>query len=105
MEIVVVATFRVKEGREEDARRHFAAVIPPTHEEEGCLRYAFHQAIEDRRTFMMIERWTSKRALDAHLATPHVKRLFTALSDVVEAPAQIAILEPLSDTSGEKGRL
>lgn len=104
-EIVVVAKARVKEGSESAVEQAFREVMPPTHEEEGCLRYALHRGTDDPRTFMMIERWTSKEALDAHLATGHVQKLFASLAPLVEAPPELFLAEPLSDDLAPKGRL
>lgn len=104
-EVVVVARARAIAGKEEAVEAAFHEVIKPTHEEEGCHRYALHRGVDDRRTFVMIERWTSRDALNAHLQTPHVQTLFANLAGALERPAEILVLEPLSDTSGEKGRL
>lgn len=105
MPVVVVARARAREGKEREAEEAFRAVIPPTHQEDGCLRYALHRAIDDPRTLVMIERWSSKEALDRHLATPHVQKLFAALGDIVESAPELLVTEPLSDDFGEKGRL
>jgi quinol monooxygenase YgiN len=104
-EVVVVARGRIKPGKEAAAEAAFREVIPPTHDESACRRYALHRALEDRQTFVMIERWESRQSLDTHLATQHVQTLFAKLADLVEAPPEILVLEPLSDESGDKGRL
>ena len=102
MEIVVVARVRAIEGRQQEAEKAFREVIAPTHAEEGCLRYGLHQGVEDRQTFMMIERWASREALETHLHTRHVQKLFAALSTLVEGPAEIVVLEPRSEDLGPK---
>ena len=104
-EVVVVARARMKAGKEEAAEAALREVMPPTHQESGCSRYALHRGIEDRQTFVMIERWESKESLDTHLATEHVQTLFAKLGDLVEAPPEILVLDPLSDALGAKGRL
>lgn len=104
-EVVVVARGRVRAGKEEDVEQAFRDVMPPTHQEPGCKRYALHRGIDDRQTFVMIERWQSREALNDHLQTSHVQTLFGRLDDALEGPPELLILEPLSDSLGEKGRL
>jgi quinol monooxygenase YgiN len=105
MDVVVVARGRAKEGKEDEVIRAFGEVIPPTHEEEGCVRYALHRSLDDPRTFFMIERWTSKDTLDQHLASAHVGKLFASLSNLLDGPPEIVPLQPLSEATGDKGRI
>ena len=104
-EVVVVARGEVKPGEEEAVERAFMDVIAPTHAEAGCLRYAFHRGVENPRMLMMIERWTSQEALQEHLATAHVAKLFEVILPRFVAPPELAVMEPLSDDTGPKGKL
>ena len=103
-EVVVVATFKVKPGKEEEAERMLRAVIAPTHAEEGCLTYAFHRGLDDPTQFAMVERWASREALDAHLQTPHVAQLSSAV-DLLAEPPQIVFAEALPEGDADKGTL
>ena len=104
-EVVVVARARAKEGREQDLMRAFDDVIPPTHEEGGCQRYALHRGTDDPRLFVMIERWDSRADLDRHLGTAHVQKLFGALPDLIDGAPELMILENVSAATGDKGAL
>lgn len=95
-EIIVLAHARAKAGKEEQLTKAFCAAVPPTHAEEGCLKYAFNQSTEDKHAFVMIERWSSKEALDQHLKTPHIQELFKKLPDLLERPIQIQIYHSVS---------
>jgi len=105
MEIVVVARVRTIEGKEAEAERAFRDVIAPTHLEDGCLRYGLHRGADDRRILMMIERWSSRAALDAHLGSTHVEELFDALGGLLQGPAEITVLDPVSEDLGAKARI
>lgn len=102
-EIVVIARARAKAGREDELIRQLEAVIGPTHQEPGCLRYALHRGLEDRSTFVMIERYRSKADLDQHMGSAHVQTLFANIGDLVDGAPELLVLEPLSD--GGKGRI
>ena len=43
--------------------------------EEGNLRYAYFQSLEDPETVLLIDSWRDQAALDAHHASPMMKRL------------------------------
>ena len=42
--------------------------------EQGCLRYGFFAAVEDPLSFIAVEEWTDREALDEHFAQPHLHR-------------------------------
>src|SRR5271157_6046147 len=75
-EIVCVAQFRAKEGKEEELLEAMHALIPPTRSEEGNIRYELNQAIDAPRTITFIEKFASKEAFDYHCNTPYFKEFF-----------------------------
>lgn len=94
-EVVVVAVITAAEGSTgalEAAIRD--VLIPGTHAEEGCLRFAVHRDVGNPARIVLIERWTSRAALDAHLKTPHITRFRAAIGDLLGAPTEVLILEP-----------
>ena len=104
-EIVVIARARARAGKEDDLRKLLDAVMPPTHQESGCSRYALHRGLDDRATFVMVERYKSKSDLDQHMGTSYIQNLFARIGDVVDGPPELLFLEPLTDAMGEKARI
>ena len=43
--------------------------------EEGNLRYKYFQPIDDPETVLLIDSWSDQAAIDAHHASPMMKRL------------------------------
>ena len=43
--------------------------------EKGNLRYEYFQPIDDPETVLLIDSWTDQAAIDAHHASPMMKRL------------------------------
>jgi quinol monooxygenase YgiN len=82
--IVVLAYFRAKPEHLAELRAALAELIRATRLEPGCLRYDLHVAADDPTSFVMIEQWATRAALEAHLAQPHTR---TALAKV---PAWLA---------------
>ncbi len=102
-EITVVARAKAKPGREKDLERALRDAVAPTHEEDGCLRYVLHRSVDDSSVIMVFERWTSRQALDKHLTTPHIRRLFGIIPDLVVVPPEIAVFEVLPEGKSDKG--
>lgn len=102
-EVTVTARSKAKPGREKDLENALRAVVPPTHQEEGCLRYAVHRSTDDPGAFLIVEKWSSMEALQAHLATPHVQELFRKAPELVVAPPEILTFVPVSMGDPKKG--
>ena len=79
-----------------DAVRHAAkAMVPPTHQEAGCLQYDLHEsrAIADVRvlanggkvSFVFIERWKSEDDLKKHVAMPYHDDFLAILDGKLES--------------------
>jgi quinol monooxygenase YgiN len=61
--------------------------------EEGCIRYGFFAAVEDPLSFVAVEEWADREALDAHFAQPHLQRFATRLLELVSERPEVAIHE------------
>src|SRR3954466_10120004 len=59
--------------------------------EDGCLRYGFFAAVEDPLSFVAVEEWRDREALDRHFATPHLREFSRHLLEIVPAPPEVAI--------------
>lgn len=69
--IVVEGTFRV--ANLERALVHMKAMIAASRAEAGCLDYAYAVDVADGTLIRVVERWTTREALAAHLLTDHLK--------------------------------
>jgi quinol monooxygenase YgiN len=94
-EINVVAILKAKEGRESDVSAALQNALPPSREEAGNLRYDLFVAQGAPGTFVMIEKWASKEALDSHFTAPHLGAAFTTVGDAFDGAPQIFMLDPV----------
>jgi len=101
--VVVTAVFHPVPGRTADLIDALRATIPAVHQEEGCELYAIHEA-EDG-TITMIEKWSSRDALDAHAIGPAVKALQEAVVEVIARPTTVTTMAPLPVGTPEQGEL
>ena len=61
--------------------------------EEGCIRYGFFAAVEDPLSFVAVEEWADRAALDRHFAQPHLQEFAAKLLELVSERPEVAIHE------------
>jgi quinol monooxygenase YgiN len=61
--------------------------------EDGCLRYGFFAAVEDPLSFIAVEEWADREALDRHFAEPHLHEFAAKLLELVSERPEVAIHE------------
>lgn len=101
MSVIVVAKFNPKPDAGPKIIDAFRLVSPRVHGEVGCELYAAH--IEhDGDTVVMVERWSSRKALDAHAAGAPLAELNELTRELVERPYEVWILDavPIGDAKG-----
>lgn len=94
-EITVVALLKAKPGAEEKVAQAMVACIKPSRAESTNSQYVPNRDLDDPQTFVFVERWASRKALQDHMKTPHFKTLAAELNTLLEAPIQLHILQPL----------
>lgn len=82
--IHVIAIITAKPGRRAELLERFLAVVPIVHGEDGCIEYRplvdNDAGLEGAReavgsdTYIVVEKWASVEALDAHAATGHMRK-------------------------------
>jgi len=100
-ELTVIARLKARPGKEAELEQALRVVVTPTHAEPGCLRYAFHRSTDDPATFLLVERWVSREALDQHLEMPYLKALRARFPELVEG-RDVGLYELLPEGRSEK---
>ena len=102
--IHVLATIQVVEGKRSAFLEQFAGVVPLVRAEAGCLEYGAAvdvptpiavQSPVRSDVVMVIEKWASLEALQAHLQAPHMLAYRQRISGLVKS-VTLQILEPAS---------
>jgi quinol monooxygenase YgiN len=104
-EVIVVVILQAKPGTGPTLRELVAAGAQATHRETGCLTYALHTVDDEPDRFVLVERWTDRTALDAHMQQPYLQKLFADLDDVLAEPPLAALCSALPAGDPVKGRL
>jgi len=95
--VTIIGTVVAKPETREELERLLAAQVEPTRAEPGCLNYDFHADAEDPCTFVFYENWRCQSDLDAHLAMPHLRPLFSQIDRLLDRPVEIRHLTMLSE--------
>jgi quinol monooxygenase YgiN len=73
-ELFVVVGLRAKPGKEEQLKRNLSAVVEPSRQEPGCLRYELFEDRSDPALFVFVEHWASLEAQNEHHTKgPHIQ--------------------------------
>ncbi len=100
--IHVIAIITAKPGMRDSILEAFRANMPAVHAEQGCIEYAPavdaegigpFQAPLGPDAFMVIEKWESAAALQAHAAAPHMAAYAAKTREMV-ASRVIHVLAP-----------
>ena len=90
--IHVIAAITIAPGKRDDFIRAFKELTPKVHAEDGCIEYG---ATIDAETpisaqiparsdvVVVVEKWESVPALEAHLAAPHMDEFRMAMGDAI----------------------
>ena len=84
-ELHIIAVVYAKPGREEELCAHLSAVVAPSQNEEGNLRYELLRDQDNPRRFVFVEQW-SDAALQQkhHVEGKHIQEFQAHAADAVE---------------------
>ena len=100
--IHVLAIITAKPGQREAILKEFRANMPTVHAEKGCIEYGPavdaegigpFQAALGPDSFVVVEKWESPAALEAHLKAPHMAA-YAAKTRPMIANRVIHVLSP-----------
>lgn len=105
-EVVVVAVVHAADGKRDEIEHIVKDVlIPGTHAEEGCIRFALHRDTRDPNTLVLVERWADGAALGAHMETDHIGAFREQVGPLSAAPPDVYVLEGVAAGDAIKGVL
>lgn len=97
--IMIEGWIRMDAADIEQLRPAAVAMVSATHEEDGCLEYAFAQDLSDPGLFRIIERWRDEAALAAHFQTPHMAAFQQAMAGANNQGASVKLYRAELDRS------
>lgn len=103
----LIAELRAKPGAAADLASRLLALVEPSRAETGCLEYRLHASQTDPDHFLIVERWISDQALDAHFAEPYLVDFVASQAEVLDGPIMMRFFEALdaAQTARRDGKL
>ena len=95
--LVVIGRVQCGPAQRNELVAQFKEMQDNSRREEGCLRYGFFAAVEDPLSFVAVEEWADREALDRHVAEPHLHEFSRRLLELVSTQPEVAIHE-IADT-------
>jgi quinol monooxygenase YgiN len=96
--LLVIGRVRCDSDKREELVAQLMRMQDDSRREQGCLRYGFFAAIEDEDSFVAVEEWEDREALDRHFKQPHLAEFAQRLLELVSERPEVAIHE-VSGTS------
>jgi quinol monooxygenase YgiN len=93
--ILLVARFRAKAGKEEEVGNILVSLVEPTRAEEGCVFYYLHQVKEEKGHFLFYECFRNEEAFNIHVETPYIKGFLDRKDELLAEPPDITFLEKI----------
>jgi quinol monooxygenase YgiN len=100
--IFVIARIQLQSGTKSVFLEEFHKLVPLVHAEDGCIEYCptieISTEIPTQKsigndTVMVIEKWRDLKALEAHLAAPHMADYRARVKDYV-LDVRLEVLKP-----------
>lgn len=76
-QVTILAQLIAGPGRADPVRDTLLQLVGPTREEPGNISYDVHRLKNNPAAFYVLGNWTDKSALEAHLASTHVRSYLT----------------------------
>ena len=89
--LTIVARFRARANKEDEARELLLSLVEPTRAEAGCVDYCLHEDPEDKAQFLFYENWENRQAWDEHMQTPHLKNLLDKVEELFAEPVDVSL--------------
>lgn len=101
--ILVVGRVRCEGSNRDALIEALTTMQDASRKEDGCIRYGFFSAVEDPLSFVAVEEWRDRDALDVHFAQPHLGEFGAKLLELATERPEVAIHE-IAGTSDFPGR-
>ncbi|MEU6578658.1 putative quinol monooxygenase [Streptomyces sp. NPDC046805] len=105
MSVIIIANLIAKPGQEGLVEKTLLEAMPAVHNEPGCARYSLHRRKGMAGHFVMVEKWDSEQALQAHREGTAMAKAGKALREALDGAPNVVLLDALPAGDLDKGAL
>ena len=94
--VTVLWEARARPGRETEMKEFMTAAVTPSRYDAGNIDYEAHEVEGKPGTFIILERWETREALESHLQAPRMRQLVPQLLELMDGTVEdgIRFLQP-----------
>ena len=89
--IAIFADFPLKSDKVNEFLSAVEPLIKASNEEEGCIRYELHKALNKENTYIMVEEWKDQAAIDFHNQTEHFTSIVPQFKDMLRKEQRVVL--------------
>ena len=89
--VTVLWEARAKAGSEAAMKAFITNAVTPSRNDAGNIDYEAHEVEGQPGTFIILERWETREALQAHLSAPRMQELVPRLLDLMDGSVEDGI--------------
>jgi len=93
--ISIIAKMIIKEGKTKEAMASIKELMYGIANEKGTVLYTMNRDRKKPNTFIFMERYIDKAALDAHTKTPHFRVFFDKHEEFLTKRPEIVIMKEI----------
>lgn len=93
--LYLIAVITPRPDRIDEARAAFERLVTATLAEPGCELYDLVENPQEPGTWLMLEKWSSREAWDAHMGTEHVIAHNAGADAFLVGPAELRFYDPV----------
>ena len=93
--IHLTAAFHAKPEHTSTLKQALEAMLVPTRNEEGCVRYQLFQDKDNASHFVFQEQFKDQQAFDLHGKTEHFSLLISQIDNLLECEPKLAFFNEL----------
>lgn len=75
-QLVCIARFIANEGEADQLIKNLHALLLPTHQEGGCIRYELNQSIDNPHVITFVEKFYDQKTFDEHCNQKYIVDFF-----------------------------
>jgi quinol monooxygenase YgiN len=98
-EISLLILIETKKGQRQKQIDAFNKLAPIVLIENGCLQYELKEVEDSENNFVLMEKWSSKKDLEAHDITPHMIEADKLSSTFRARPVTVLIMKDITKTA------
>lgn len=98
--ITIIARLNAQKGKGKELEDALKSMFPKVETEEGTLSYTLHRAENEEEKFLFYEKYTNKKAFEAHLSAPYTQELLKRFGSLLTSDPTIEYYEEIATIGG-----